>query len=157
MRIVLILLYILTTPPKFEWSDTFEQRHIEIQSIYKLNESKTTNVINTYEKASHLFFNEFEKDAPTCMLSDLNIKIVSPSILNDRKRFNDYISQREVFGRYYWKYNALYITEEAFEHPEYLAHELAHYFYDECGMYRGTEEEEQNAYKFQGLYLKTYR
>lgn len=157
MRIILLLLYVLTTPPEFPWADKEIDGHIEIQSIYDINNKKLHNIQLIYSKSAILFFNKFEKEISECKPGQLNIKIVSPSILNDRKKFNDYTSQREVFGRYYWKYNILYITEEAFEHPEYLAHELAHYFYDECGIYRGTEEEEKNAYKFQGLYLKTYR
>lgn len=110
-------------------------------------------MIDQYKKAHDLFFGSFENINPElCYFERLNVRIVSPRIINNKRLFRDAISNSEVFGRYFWRKNLLYITSEVFSNPEYLAHELAHYFYDECGLWRGRLEEERRAYRFQELF-----
>jgi len=83
----------------------------------------------------------------------LNIFIVDEKDINNPRIFSKKGSAGKViYGRYFRETNELYITPEFLEKPEFLAHEMAHYFYDECR----DEVEENRAYEFQDFYRRKH-
>lgn len=141
-------------PYKIEWKidktlDTVNGG-IKLKSSLPLKNWKIEKIRQIYFSAEYLFFHEFENIE--CLdLGPLEIRIVSANILRDKKYF-EYAEPRN-FGRYFESSNTIYIINEVFEHPEYLAHELAHYFYDECGIkFINDDAEHVKVYRFQDLY-----
>lgn len=100
-------------------------------------------------KKQFLLF-ENSKCIPT---NTLNMFVISEKEINDIRYFVQARPGHIIFGRYYKPNNELYITPEFFKVPKYFAHELAHYFYDECGfIFKNNVAEEKRTYEFQNFY-----
>ena len=144
-------------PYKVEWKTDEKIENIRIRSSLVLNKQKVEKIEKIYFNSRNIFFNDFEDT--TCnpnSLGRLEIKIISAEMLRDRRYFR--LATSRNFGRYFSISNTIYIIHGVFSHPEYLAHELAHYFYDECGIkFKNIDAEHVRVYKFQDLYKERNR
>lgn len=150
--LLLIMALPISATPNFKWQTEYKVTHITIKSIY----SDSHPGINKIYKHTKKLFHEFEKNIH-CTERPLEIRVVSAKIMNNKDVFKDFRKGGEIFGRYFWRSNLLYITPEYKKKPDYLAHELVHYFYDECALFRGTDLEEQHAYGIQLLFEESYK
>lgn len=127
--------------------------NIIIKSTFKVSRKKIGKTINIYVNTRKQF-NLFE--GYNCKPSEiLNVFIISEKAINNFKYFEKGSSgpNKIIFGRYFKEDNYLYITPEFFRVPEFFAHELAHYFYDECGFtFENDMAEEKRTYEFQNFY-----
>lgn len=124
---------------------------INVKSTLPLKRKKIRRIRYMYNKSKRLFFNKFEnklKCNPN-NLGPLEIRIISADMLRDKRYFP--LAGPRNFGRYFTP-KTIYIIHEVYSHPEYLAHELAHYFYDRCGIGLDADTEQNRAYRFQDLY-----
>jgi len=141
-------------PYKVKWRTSEVVGNITIKSTLPLKNWKIKNITNIYDSSKNVFFNSFEN--LTCdydKLGPLEIRVISADMLRDRRYFA--MAMPYNFGRYFKLSNTLYIIHDMFNHPEYLAHELAHYFYDECKVdFKGDIKEHTKVYQFQDFYKK---
>ena len=126
---------------------------IIMKSTLNIGRKKMRKTASLYKDINKQF-NSFENK--NCQpRGTLNIFIINEKDINNSRYFEKGSSgpDKIIFGRYFKTNNSLYITPEFFRVPEYFAHELAHYFYDECGFAFGSDmAEEKQAYKFQNFY-----
>lgn len=157
IQFVVLAASLALPPPAVDWKVQRKAGHITVRTVNEtLNRKYVAQVKRIYSQAYELF-NKYEKiGLNNCSLGPLTVNIISSDEMNDRIKFRDNTSSSEVFGRYFWKHNYLYITPETFKRNEFLVHELVHYFYDECGIFRGIEREERDAYTVQELYLRYF-
>jgi hypothetical protein len=130
---------------------------IKVKSTIKMKNWKTKRVEKIYYNAKSMFFNNFENiSCDPNKLGQLEIRIISADMLRDKRYFH--LATPRNFGRYFPSSNTIYIIYDVFNHPEYLAHELAHYFYDECGVkFKNISAEHVRVYKFQDFYKERNR
>jgi hypothetical protein len=142
--------------PKVEWrTDKVIGTDITLKSTLQLKDWRVKKIKQIYQNAEYLFFNEFENTVCD-ELGSLDIRIISAAMLRDKEYF--YLATPTNFGRYFTISNTVYVIHEVFSRPDYLAHELAHYFYDECGIeFKNDDAEHVKVYKFQDLYKKRYK
>jgi len=97
------------------------------------------------------FLNDFEPNLHCPNKKPLEIRIIGENVLRSKKVFVE--AGPHDFGRYFANVNRLYILPKFFDRPEYLAHELAHYYYDECKIkLDNLEKEHIKVYRFQHFY-----
>ena len=142
-------------PYSIQWVTNRKRGNITIKSDSLLHNKKIQQIESIVGGAKDLFFNEF-RGVPECNkdnLGRLEIRIINKKTLRNKDYF--FKAQSTNFGRYFPQYNTLYVIPETLYHPEYLAHELAHYFYDECGITFSSEvEEHRRVYKFEDFYIR---
>lgn len=138
----------------FFWKYQDDFNGVKIKSIFKIKDDKKDIIINTYNKTKKIFpiYAKLDKE---CKLVSLTIHIISLNMMNSEKYFYIRPSTRYyVVGRYLEITPAIYITPQAFVNTEDLAHELAHYFYDMCGInFENEEAEDASIYKFEKYFL----
>ena len=133
------------------WESNVKIQNMTIKSMFFLRSQKIRQISLIYSYSKHMFFNEFESMCDERNFADLEIRIIRPDILRNTDYFPT--ANRLDFGRYFSSSNILYIIPDMFNKPEYLAHELAHYFYDECKIkFLNDKEEHKKVNKFERLY-----
>jgi hypothetical protein len=140
-----------TLPQKVEWkTNKILENEIILKSTSQLKEWQVKKIYQTYQNIEYLFFNIFENISCN-KLDNLEIRIVSSDVLRDRRYFAN--ASPRNFGRYFATSNTIYVIYEVFDCPDYLAHELAHYFYDECNIkFKDDIAEHIKVYGFQDFY-----
>lgn len=143
-------------PYKLSWKTTTKLENLTIKSTFVLNKWRLEKIKKTFNRSKDIFFNKFEKlDCNTNQLNDLEVRLIDSKILRNKDYF--YAAGPNDFGRYFSGFHTLYITDDMFDNPEYLAHELAHYFYDKCGVkFKNDIEEHIKVYRFQDFYLERH-
>jgi len=167
MKVLLIILSLLisvvslasdyTTLAPIHWKDQeVIQPGIMLRSSkWNLSAADKELVRNKYMQIKK-HFSEFE-NLGTCLAhSSLDLRVISLSEINDPKYFE--LSSKngyEYFGRYFRGVRVLYITKQSIWHDtNEFAHELAHYFYDQCGKsFLNDDIEHERIEQFQA-YLK---
>lgn len=104
-------------------------------SVGRLGKIEKQTIITKYNDIKRAFF-EFEKGTLCIVGPTLDLRIISDIEINSTRYFDMQSAPGYVFfGRYFREENILYITKEAaLYNTGELAHELAHYFYDVCGI-----------------------
>jgi hypothetical protein len=132
--------------PKSNWNTVFVTDTAHIKSTKYLTNFQITIVVNTFEDTEKRFFSYFNIDKKRCRLNIVNIIVVeNPHILNNKNIFpnEDVYSDNKpgeskiVFGRYFSITNNLYIIPinlKKYYWRSNFAHELLHYFFDECNI-----------------------
>lgn len=135
-----------------DWlTDISIAENITLKSELLLNKRKIRRVKRIIRNTEYIFFKRFETGLICDDMGPLKIRIVSKETL----RNTDYFASAKPtnFGRYFVSSNTLYIASDVFRHPEWLAHELAHYYYDECDVhFDSIDEEHQFVYAFQDMF-----
>lgn len=126
--------------------------NIEVMSQVPLDDDRIQQLQITLDKIDYMFHNRFELDAlDICEYSaPVKLRIVPTSIIQDDNYFM--FAGPTNFGRYFPSVNTIFLSIEVFEHPEWLAHEMAHYYYDECRALCAHDREEMVVYRFQDAY-----
>lgn len=150
----ILLIVALLFPAQLLASDMYEQvaqpkwKHsfvifdnVNVKSLWKISNNKIEMMKTTYALIKKAFFSWYGLDPTECKNAELNVKIVDEHILDDRHYFPDeeaYAGKGEiVFGRYYRDTNVLYIVPpnlKKYYWKEDFAHELAHHFFNDCGI-----------------------
>jgi hypothetical protein len=139
-----------SSSPYIGWVDYIRVNNIFIKSTLPLKKQEVKSIELIYKNSKYLFFNEFENiKCNESNLGRLDIGLISPNILRNKKYFLNALETN--FGRYFAKTNELYIIHDFVNNPEYLAHELGHYYYDECNV---DQPNHNKVYKFQYLYKR---
>jgi len=163
MYSLLVMLSLATAPLQYtnhilpfpvEWKTaTYVSNHIRLKSTLKLERPQVKKIKNILGHINYLFFNEFEPDLRCADMGQMEIRIIRLSTLTNKKYF---VAARATnFGRYFSITNTLYIVPDMLKNPEWLAHEMAHYYYDECRVkFKDARNEHLKVYKFQDLYAR---
>lgn len=132
--------------PRSNWKTIFITNRAHIKSVKRLTDVQMAIIINTLGNIEERFFSYFDIDKKECQLNTVNIIIVrNHYILSDRNFFpnEDVYSDSKsggskiVFGRYFSITNNLYIVPinlKKYYWRSNFAHELLHYFFDECNV-----------------------
>jgi len=157
-----ILLSALIFSPNYKelpitWKSKFTVSHdTHIISDIKINSKKRVRLEKIIGDITHHFFSDYETSLPCSDRNDLQIVIIDRNILTDNRYF--IAAKPTNFGRYFYSTNTIYIVHELFRHPEWLAHEMAHYFFKECGvLFDSAEEEHEYVYDYQNLFKNRLR
>lgn len=151
--IISILLFpILAYAGNIKFNYTYKSKNITIQTQDKISEGQIKEIVGIYNNSKNLFFTYFERiDINKCRFNSIIIKLVDHNQINDNKIFHK--GGGNVFGRFFWRTRTIFIDQDFFQYSAYLAHELAHYYYHSCHIFKGERKEEINAYQFQDLYM----
>ena len=135
-----------------EWATTAYVGDIEVMSQAPLDENRLLQLQITLEEIDDIFHNRFELTAKDICeyLAPVKLRIVPTSMIRNDNYFM--FAGPTSFGRYFPSVNTIFISAEMFEHPEWLAHEMAHYYYDECRTLCKPAREEMMVYRFQDIY-----
>ena len=140
-------------PFEIQWLTYKKKDMLTIRSDSALKSKEIEKIRRIINRTEELFFTEFD-GAPECnrdSLGPLEIRIINKETLRNKDYF--FKAEERNFGRYFAEYNTLYIIPEIFYHHEYLAHELAHYYHDECEVaFNNKRAEHRRVYKFQYFY-----
>lgn len=122
-----------------------------IKSDRVLGRNKIIKIKRMMRKIEYTFLHQFEPGLECIELDKLEIRIIDKKILRSKKYFS--AARPSNFGRYFPTSNTLYIIHEFFDNPEWLAHEMAHYYYDECDVhFSSIDEEHKKVYAFQDIF-----
>ena len=125
-----------------------------IKSVYKLRPKKIKKVKRLYVDIRNEFMqwlpkhqrNNCEEEAPIIVIVNFDI-MSNPDIF--------YGAKPNQFGRYMFWDRTIYIVRDMFSRPEWLAHELAHHFYQDCNInFASLEAEHKEVYDFQEYYRR---
>ena len=165
MRSIVILFLLISSvcfasyepPREIQWKTNISVPNVTIKSTFHLKKREIRKIQIIFDKAKYIFFNKFEKlSCDTNRLNDLEIRVISPNILRHKGYF--YAAGPNDFGRYFSNPYTIYIIDDMFYNPEYLAHELGHYFYDKCGVkFANDKIEHVKVYQFQDFFRKASR
>jgi hypothetical protein len=119
--------------------------NIILKSIAPITEKDISAFKAIYLKVKTKYFEYANINSITCKNKQLEIRIVTEQILDNRKYFPNEdtyaTSGTIIFGRYFQYSNILYIVPPDFEKYYWennFAHELLHYFRDDCELVRET-------------------
>lgn len=149
------------TPGK-TWETIFKiGSEARITSAKKLTKTQIRIVRQTFNNTKTRFFKYYSVSEEMCRLDPVNIIIVKNyHELDDRRKFPQESvysdkpgeGNKIVFGRYFTITNNLYIVPvnlEKYYWRRNLAHELTHYFFDECDVeFNDIDEEHEYMYDF---------
>ena len=164
MKKVLIILCCLFIPVLGYSRDTYVQKKVwgtefkigemaYIKSAYKLDKKQIKIVEKTFNITKERFFKYYSSIEDICRLDPVNIFIVENEKDLDNTKFfpnesvysNGLEGNKIVFGRYFVLSNNLYIVPvllKEYYWRKNFAHELTHYFFDECGIRFKNDDEE---------------
>lgn len=145
-------------PLNLEWKTKAQvSKSTTLKSTRSLSRAKVLRIKRIVRNTHYLFFNVFERDLRgKCGFKPLNILLIEQEVLTSPKYFQ--FAKPTNFGRYFSYGNMLYIEYGVFKNPEWLAHEMAHYYYDVCGiMFKNINAEHEKVYDFQHLYEEWIR
>jgi len=153
MRFILVLMCMMIPTSIFakdkyvenarpDWNtDTTINKVVKVKSQISLTKKQIELIRKTYRNAESKFFEYWKIDRRECSSDVVEVRIITEYELDNRTYFpgeDDYTdASGTVIGRYFRHSNVLYIV------PPYpakyywrkdFAHELAHYFYDDCGI-----------------------
>lgn len=133
-----------------EWKQINTINYITIKSQF--TNTNPRKIFKIYKRSKKLFM-RYERQKLKCPSNDtLTINVVSANILRNTMYFAD--AQPTNFGRYFRDTKTIYILDTVEQYPDWLAHELAHYFYDVCGVeFRSLQDEHSKVYDFQDIYM----
>ncbi len=154
MRFILTILFLFLTTNVFA-SDHYEycagskwkiNEYINEEVLIRVDpgikfrnpQEKIRFVKKTFNQVKRNFFKFHKIDDSHCESGHLEVRVISKQNLNNKIYFaGEYFTGEKVFpqviGRYFEKTNILYIVQlNEYYWEEYFAHELAHYFYDDC-------------------------
>lgn len=128
--------------------------NVTVRSAFQLD-SREVQIINTvYKRTRKKFFRSWGIKPTQCRLGHLNVRIVRDHFdLDNREFFPEepvyadlpWEGTEIIFGRYYRKANTIYIVPlklKKYYWRKNFAHELLHYFFDECGVRFSNIDEE---------------
>ena len=128
---------------------------IILKSDKHITATQKTKINNIYKKAYKIFFDDFEEDL-YCHPKGPRINIVSLNIIRSPKYFEG-AGPRDI-GKYMPRSKEIFISYAFFIEPHYLAHELAHYWYDVCDVrFENIKIEHDFVNKFQEIYKNERR
>lgn len=142
---------------------------ITLKSTVPLSQAQINLMKSTFDSAEEKFFEYFDVSRDICQYGPLEIRVMSNyEILNDKKYFpnldpESYAKSNEViFGRYYRDENILYIIAPhsyIYDWKNNFAHELVHYFLDDCGRVIHGEKllNNKTEHEYVEKFLSTYR
>jgi len=130
--------------PKFHWIASKNFGHgITLKSTEALSFSQIQLLKNTFDDTETRFFPYYNISRDSCEYGPLDIRVVKDySVLNNKAYFpnldkESYAGPGErIFGRYFRDGNILYIIAPrpyVYDWKHDFAHELLHYFFDDCG------------------------
>lgn len=156
--------------PSFNWkmSENIGNK-ITLKSTEQLSFFQIQLIKNTFNDVDERFFRYYDVDKITCESGPLDIRVVKDySILNDKRFFpnldpDSYANINErIFGRYFRDENILYIIAprpHIYDWRRDFAHELVHYFLDDCGrIVHGTRIMDNNEeHRFVDKFLDVFK
>ena len=153
LKLIILSLFISSTAytadffPRTEtaWGDTAKVNNIiEIKSVYRIDNKDLKIIKRVFNITSNAFRQYYKVNINECDLEPLNMFILKSYKELDNKDYfpgeDEYTnpnSQVVMFGRFFRSTNNLYVmpvNTRDFYWERSFAHELLHYFYDECGM-----------------------
>jgi len=128
--------------------------NVVVKSIDTLTRKQIKLIRDVYDTAVEKFYTHY--GVGKCKVAKLDVRVIYEEELNSEIFFpNEYHSTESgkfIFGRFYRDSNVLYIIhmEQAEYHwKKYFAHELLHYFYNECNIkFRNNKDEHKEMEKF---------
>ena len=173
----LIFLLIILMPISSLAMDRFEENanpiwmtsvnlkdNVKLQSQIIFSESKIKFISEIFDLTKDHFFQFTEIDNKSCYNGKLIINIITEGDLDSRVYFPyeyDYSDGKLfVLGRYFRHSNVLYIVPpnlNIYYWRKTFAHELMHYFYDDCGIiFRNDDLEHKQIEKFMKVKSKWF-
>ena len=145
-----------------KWHTTLKLIDINIilKSINYISENEISTFKIIYAEVKTKFFEYIKIDPAVCKNEQLEIRIVTEQILDNRKYFPNEDTYAGIdtiiFGRYFQQNNILYIVPMNFERYYWknnIAHELIHYFRDDCGISTSIYNEHEFIKKITNKYF----
>lgn len=134
-----------------EWkTSTRVNRVIRLKSRWPLDNDQVRLFRSVYRDTKRLFHNHYDGFIRKCDALSVDVMVISRTDLSNKEYFpgeDKYsIPGETVIGRYFRSKNTLYIVYP--DKPIWkrdFAHELLHYFYDDCNAYFPSSTEEHRA------------
>jgi hypothetical protein len=169
-KILIIICMFLTSTAiaseNFRWKmskDISEETgaKITLKSVDSLNDEQIKGIKNTFNDVKVRFFKYYHVSPTDCSFDPLEIRVVKNSTDLSNERYFPVSSEDRgyrIYGWYFPNSNELYITTPNgwTKWNRWFAHELLHYFFDDCGMadsamgYKHNHEQIEN-------FLDTYK
>lgn len=175
MKIILLLLSLLMFPISVNAADNYFKNdwhtevqltsNIEVKSKFAISEAELKKIHIAFINTKNKFESFMNMNLQKCEMEKVKIRIIGLDDLSNQKYFpneREYSDPPDskglgmfVLGRYFKYNNHLYLAPEH-NHVFWrvnVAHELAHYFFDECNVHFASSDEEHNIiYKFEKLF-----